>query len=66
MAQMKLDVGQRVAYMVTTKRNFSDSVADNQLNQNFNPTDPNQVWAGATRCEPVWETSVPVEIMKMN
>ncbi|EXJ11260.1 Integrase core domain protein [Nitrincola nitratireducens] len=39
-------VRQRVAYKVTTKRNFSDSVADNLLNQNFNPTGPNQVWAG--------------------
>lgn len=46
MAQMKLVVRQRVAYKVTTKRNFSDSVADNLLNQNFNPTGPNQVWAG--------------------
>ena len=35
-----------MAYKVTTKRNFSDSVADNLLNQNFNPTGPNQVWSG--------------------
>ncbi|TVQ74722.1 MAG: IS3 family transposase, partial [Oceanospirillales bacterium] len=46
MAQMKLVVRQRVAYKVTTKRKLSDSVADNLLNQNFNPTGPNQVWAG--------------------
>lgn len=46
MAQMKLVVQQRVAYKVTTKRNLRDSVADNLLNQNFNPTAPNQVWAG--------------------
>lgn len=46
MDQMKLIVHQRVAYKVTTKRKFSDAVADNLLNQNFNPTGPNQVWAG--------------------
>ena len=28
---------QRVAYKVTTKRKHSDAVADNLLNQNFNP-----------------------------
>jgi putative transposase len=37
---------QRVAYKVTTKRKHSDSVADDLLNRNFNPTGPNQVWAG--------------------
>ncbi|QEW07620.1 IS3 family transposase [Nitrincola iocasae] len=46
MEQMNLIVHQRVAYKVTTKRKFSDAVADNLLNQNFNPTGPNQVWAG--------------------
>ncbi|WP_299144594.1 DDE-type integrase/transposase/recombinase, partial [uncultured Vibrio sp.] len=30
----------------TTKRKHSDTVADNLLNQNFNPVAPNQVWAG--------------------
>lgn len=34
------------AYKVTTKRKHSDAVADNLLNQNFNPVAPNQVWAG--------------------
>jgi putative transposase len=37
---------QRIAYMVTTKRNLKDAVADNLLNQNFNPVGPDQVWAG--------------------
>ena len=46
MKKMKLVVRQRVAYKVTTNRKFSDAVADNLLNQNFNPTGPNQVWAG--------------------
>ncbi len=41
-----LKVTQRVAYKVTTKRKHSDSVADNLLNQNFNPVAPNDVWAG--------------------
>ena len=31
---------------MTTKRKHSDAVADNQLNQNFNPVAPNEVWAG--------------------
>ena len=35
-----------MAYKVTTKRKHSDSVADNLLNMNFNPTAPNKVWAG--------------------
>ena len=46
MATLGLKVTQRVAYRVTTKREFGDAVADNLLNQNFNPTAPNQVWAG--------------------
>lgn len=46
MKQMKLIVRQRVSYKVTTQRRLSDAVADNLLNQNFNPTGPNQVWAG--------------------
>lgn len=37
MAQIGLVVTQRVAYKVTTKRKHSDAVADNLLNQNFNP-----------------------------
>ncbi|MCO4182202.1 IS3 family transposase [Providencia rettgeri] len=46
MAQLGLVVTQRVAYKVTTKRKHSDAVADNLLNQNFNPHAPNEVWAG--------------------
>lgn len=46
MQKLGLDVTQRVAYKVTTKRKHSDQVADNLLNQNFNPVAPNQVWAG--------------------
>ena len=39
-------VTKRIAYKVTTKRKHSDAVADNLLNQNFNPMASNQVWAG--------------------
>ncbi len=46
MKQLKLVVKQRVAYKVTTKRKQSDAVADNLLNQNFNPLAVNEVWAG--------------------
>lgn len=46
MDKLNLKVTQRVAYKVTTKRKHSDAVADNLLNQNFNPVAPNQVWAG--------------------
>lgn len=46
MATLGLVVTQRVAYKVTTKRKHSDAVADNLLNQNFNPVAANQVWAG--------------------
>ena len=46
MKQMQLIVRQRVAYKVTTKRKHDDAVADNLLNQNFNPTGPNEVWGG--------------------
>lgn len=46
MRKLGLVVKQRVAYKVTTKRKHSDSVADNLLNQNFNPVAPNEVWAG--------------------
>ena len=46
MAKLGLIVTQRVAYKVTTKRKHSDAVADNLLNQNFNPVAPNHVWAG--------------------
>ena len=46
MDKLGLHVTQRVAYKITTKRKHSDAVADNLLNQNFNPLGPNQVWAG--------------------
>ena len=46
MKKLKLIVQQRVAYKVTTKRKHTDAVADNLLNQNFNPLAPNEVWAG--------------------
>lgn len=46
MAKLGLEVTQRKAYKITTKRKASDAVADNLLNQNFNPLGPNQVWAG--------------------
>jgi len=43
---LALTVHQRVAYKVTTRRKHSDAVADNLLNQNFNPVAVNDVWAG--------------------
>jgi putative transposase len=46
MKKLNLKVTQRIAYKVTTKRKHSDAVADNLLNQNFNPVAPDQVWAG--------------------
>jgi len=46
MKKLGLKVTQRVAYKVTTKRKHSDAVADNLLNQNFNPVGPDEVWAG--------------------
>ncbi len=46
MIMLNLKVTQRIAYKVTTKRKRSDDVADNLLNQNFNPVAPNQIWAG--------------------
>lgn len=46
MKKLNLKVKQRTAFKVTTKRKHSDNVADNLLNQNFNPTGPNEIWAG--------------------
>ena len=46
MRQFKLIVMQRVAYRVTTKPELVDAVAPNLVKMNFNPTGPNQVWAG--------------------
>ncbi len=46
MKKLNLKVTQRIAYKVTTKRNHKNDVANNLLNQNFNPVAPNQIWAG--------------------
>lgn len=46
MRKLDLKVTQRKAYKVTTKGNPKARVADNLLNQNFDPVGPNQVWAG--------------------
>ena len=46
MKRLKLKVIQRQAYKVTTQRKHSHQVADNLINQNFNPENPNQVWVG--------------------
>ena len=46
MNKLGLVVTQRIAYKVTTVRKHSDAVADNLLNQCFNPVAPNEVWAG--------------------
>ena len=46
MHKLGLKVKQRQAYRVTTKRKKSDAVADNLLNQNFNPVAANEIWAG--------------------
>ncbi len=46
MHKLNLKATQRVAYKVTTKRTHSDNVADNLLNQNFNPVAVNEIWAG--------------------
>ena len=46
MKKLGLIVTQRITYKVTTKRRHGDDVADNLLNQNFNPVGPNQIWAG--------------------
>jgi putative transposase len=46
MRKLGLKVQQRVADKVTTKRKDSDRVADNPLNQNFNPLSEDEAWAG--------------------
>ncbi len=46
MKKLNLKVTQRIAFKVTTKRNYRDEVAANLLNQNFNPVAPNHIWAG--------------------
>ena len=42
MKNLNLKEIHRVVYKVTTKRNNSDDVTDNLLNQNFNPVAPNR------------------------
>ena len=44
MKKLNLVVKQRMAYKVTTKRKHRDAVADNLLNQNFNPVAKNRAW----------------------
>lgn len=46
MKQLGLKVIQRQAHKSTTQRKHSHEVADNLVNQDFNPENPNQVWAG--------------------
>jgi len=46
MDKLGLQVKQRIAYKVTTMRKHSHSVADNIVDQNFNPKQANQIWAG--------------------
>lgn len=41
-----MKVTQRVAYRITTQRNMADKAAPNLVNMEFNPSAPNQVWAG--------------------
>lgn len=46
MQKLGLKVVQRKAYKVTTKRKHHHTVADNVLNQQFNPVVANRSWAG--------------------
>ena len=46
MKRLKLMVTQRRAYKITTVRKHNHGVADNLVNQDFNPKAANQVWAG--------------------
>lgn len=46
MKKLNLRVKQRVSYKITTKRKHSDAVADNVLQQQFNPPCANMAWAG--------------------
>lgn len=46
MDKLNLKVKQRIAYKVTTMRKHSHSVADNIVDQQFNPNQANQIWAG--------------------
>lgn len=46
MKRLKLKVIQRQAYRATTMRKHHHQVADNLINQDFDPEQINQVWAG--------------------
>ena len=46
MRRLNLKVIQRQAYRVTTQRKDAHPVAENLINQDFNPEKTNQVWAG--------------------
>ncbi len=46
MDKLDLKVKQRIAYKVTTMRKHSHSVADNIVEQQFNPSQANQIWSG--------------------
>lgn len=46
MSELGLVVRQRRAYKVTTKRCYSDAVAANLVNLDFEPKQPNELWAG--------------------
>lgn len=46
MKRLGLKMIQSQAYKVTTQRKHSPIVADNKVNQDFNPTQSHQVWAG--------------------
>jgi putative transposase len=46
MKRLKLMVTQRRVYKITTVRKHNHGVADNLVNQDFNPKAANQVWAG--------------------
>lgn len=46
MKKLQLKVIQRTKYKITTKRKYNDAVADNLMDQQFNPGKPDQYWAG--------------------
>lgn len=46
MRDLGLRVIQRRAYKATTRRNNGHGIAPNRVNQQFNPPNPNQLWAG--------------------
>jgi putative transposase len=46
MKKLKLKVVQRLVHKVIIKHKYGDKVADNFINQNFNPLTPNELAAG--------------------